>query len=650
MKIQHYFSVVFFQLVFLLFISGTVCSETFIDITSPMAPPAWALMERQLLEEKSQHIEDFYNHFFDEKGYLLHTPRWGILDGPDDLFDIFRDWTLLYSLGGRQSVLDLYRKGYTGGCRQYTEYKTVDTDIAKDGAYYKEFVCMSDWHHTGEGMRGFHLEALTDPADPTYQNRARRYAGFYIGEDPDAPNYDPVNRVIKSIWNGSRGPLMRRGKPIDWTGDKVTGKFHVLHGPLGGSAMQEITDAVFENEMLAHCYEYLHSVGDHPLNLITTNLAMNAYALSHEQKYMDWLVEYVDAWTERINKNGGNIPSNIGLDGSIGGETDGKWYGGTYGWDFYTWSPEYKRVPGSGSNLFAKGMWPGFANALLMTGDQKYIDILRRQIDNIYAQKRIENGREFYPRNYGEKGEKTEPPIFEWRGDDLYWTEKKLTKPQWYNYSRNAYTAQVTDIYIFSMNRKDLERVPKTGWIGFLEGMEPDYPVQALQRGFAEVRRNNDDLRNDPTTPETRLPDWPVRYNSHGATITLNNLMCGAHLSGAIYMQHARFRYFDPERFRSGIPEDVAALITQMDREKTTVTFVNISQTRPHIVIVQTGAYGEHQCTRVEVNGTSYPVNHRLFEVRLAPGAGAELVVYANRYANRPILALPWHGDTVPLP
>ena len=73
--------------------------------------------------------------------------------------------------------------------------------------------------------------------------------------------------------------------------------------------------------------------GDHPLNLNVTNLAMHAYMLTHEAKYRAWLLEYVDAWRNRIEANGGNIPSNIGLDGTIGGEWGGKWYGGVFGWD-----------------------------------------------------------------------------------------------------------------------------------------------------------------------------------------------------------------------------------------------------------------------------------------------------------------------------
>ena len=79
----------------LLVFSGGAFAGTSIEITTPMAPPAWAVMERLLLEEKSQHIEDFYDFYFDERGYLLHVPHWGSVDGLDDLFDIFADWTLL---------------------------------------------------------------------------------------------------------------------------------------------------------------------------------------------------------------------------------------------------------------------------------------------------------------------------------------------------------------------------------------------------------------------------------------------------------------------------------------------------------------------------------------------------------------------------
>lgn len=74
-------------------------------------------------------------------------------------------------------------------------------------------------------------------------------------------------------------------------------------------------------------------VGDHSLNLGTTTLHATAFmATSGENKYRAHLLDYVDAWCERTAANGGVIPSNIGLDGTIGGAADGKWYGGACEW------------------------------------------------------------------------------------------------------------------------------------------------------------------------------------------------------------------------------------------------------------------------------------------------------------------------------
>jgi hypothetical protein len=64
----------------------------------------------------------------------LHTPRWGTLDGPDDAIETFHNWTLLYTLGGSQSVLDTYRKALEGHLQQYKELRTVKTKLAEDGA------------------------------------------------------------------------------------------------------------------------------------------------------------------------------------------------------------------------------------------------------------------------------------------------------------------------------------------------------------------------------------------------------------------------------------------------------------------------------------------------------------------------------------
>ena len=72
---------------------------------------------------------------------------------------------------------------------------------------------------------------LSIPADAKYQARARRFAGFYMAEDPEAPNYDPVHKIIRSMENGSRGPMLRKATPLDWVGDPFDVKdFAALHG------------------------------------------------------------------------------------------------------------------------------------------------------------------------------------------------------------------------------------------------------------------------------------------------------------------------------------------------------------------------------------------------------------------------------------
>ncbi len=186
--------------------------------------------------------------------------------------------------------------------------------------------------------------------------------------------------------------MLRKATALDWTGDpiEVTNRFlHLGHG-----------EQSYE-QMLAHFKDYGDVAGDHPLNLLSTTQALNAYLATGEQKYKDWLLEYVEAWRERMMANHNIIPSNVGLNGKIGGETNGKWYGGTYGWGFSPIVPQTgerqhrNRVPWS---------FIGFMNAYLLTRDDKYVEAWRKQSDTINANVKVENGRNVYPHMYGDKG------------------------------------------------------------------------------------------------------------------------------------------------------------------------------------------------------------------------------------------------------
>jgi hypothetical protein len=108
------------------------------------------------------------------------------------------------------------------------------------------------------------------------------------------------------------------------------------------------------------------------------------------------------------------------------------------------------------------------------------------------------------------------------------------------------------------------------------------------------------------------------------------------------YPLHCRLRYFDPARRRAGIPEDVAALVERITEDEVTVTLVNVSQTDDRAVVVQGGAYAEHQIASVTAEGQTVAIDHPHVAVTLAPGAGARLRVTLRRYANQPTFAFPW--------
>src|SRR5262249_12131629 len=122
-----------------------------VRIESPMEPPAWALLERELIRASTRACQEFFDRYFDDRGYLESVTRWGGDGGPDDGIGNRRHGPVLPPLGAPDSVLRLYKKAWEGHLRQYTEARTTDVPLARDGMYYKEFPVSFDWVHNGEG-------------------------------------------------------------------------------------------------------------------------------------------------------------------------------------------------------------------------------------------------------------------------------------------------------------------------------------------------------------------------------------------------------------------------------------------------------------------------------------------------------------------
>jgi hypothetical protein len=575
-----------------------------VRVETPLPPPAWALLERELLRASEKACREYFDRYFDDRGYLLCVERWGGDDGPDDAIECVNDWPVLHALGADDAIRRLYEKAWEGHLRQFTEARTTTVEFARQGMYFKEFPVMFDWVHNGEGLSVFAMQGLSDPHDERFRKRVQRFAGFYMNADPGAPNYDPKHRLIRSLFNGSRGPLLREAEPHEWAGDpiEVEGRFRPRHGERSYA------------EMLAHFKDYRRIVGDHPQNLAATSLALNAFMVTGEAKYRRWVLEYVDAWRQRTLDNGGIIPTNIGLDGTVGGGSDGKWYGGVYGWAFTVVEPQSGRPVHRNTHHLGLN---GFGNAYLLTGDDAYVDVWRRQLSTINAQAKSVDGRTLYPHMYGERG--------------------------WYDYTPQPYSHGALEVYYWSMRPDDRKRVPENGWLAYLEGNDPGYAERALRHDFATIRARVEAMRRDTTTPDTRLADDSMGFNP--ATVgTLVNLMLGGlapkHQGEVL---HCRLRYFDPEARRPGLPADVAALVESLSADAATLSLVNLDPVAPRTVVIQAGGYGEHAFTTVSCEGQSKTsLDQTLLTIQLAPGAGARLVLGMKRYVNPPTVAQPW--------
>jgi hypothetical protein len=326
-----------------------------------------------------------------------------------------------------------------------------------------------------------------------------------------------------------------------------------------------------------------------------------------------WLVEYMDAWLRRMTENGGVIPSLVDLDGRIGGP-EGKWWKNAYGWGFSPLNPVTGRR--EDRNRIPRAL-VGFDNALLVTGDQKYVDAWRSMIDAVNSHAREIGGRKQYPTMYGDDG--------------------------WYGWRDAPWNVGALEVWYWSQKPQDHARIGRNGWVDFLRGQNTAYPEQALERDLAAMQQRLGAVRRDTSTPDKRLADNMLDANP-AATDSMVQLMWGALLPGREGgLLNARLRYFDPDRKRAGVPEDVAALISELSDTRTVVTLVNLNPSQPRTVIVQGGGYGEHQLISVNDGNRTTPIDSALLTVRLDPGCGQRLVLEMKRYANAPTVKHPWH-------
>ena len=94
----------------------------------------------------------------------------------------------------------------------------------------------------------------------------------------------------------------------------------------------------------------------------------------------------------------------------------------------------------------------------------------------------------------------------------------------------------------------------------------------------------------------------------------------------------------------------MAALVDHLEADSAGIHLVNLSTSEPRNLIVQAGAFAEHQFVELTYEDKTVPVESKYFAVQLLPAASVRLNVGMRRFAHRATYAFPWHGDRIPVP
>ena len=675
-------------------------------------PPGWALMERRLIADMEESADYFTSKYTYPDGNVYYT------QDVDDIYEIRHNWGLFYAMGADKRILDMASAGWNAATRYYDDSVAAGTRGPAHPFYmpqlHNEYWNLnvpynSDWFHMGEGNQAFYDFGLADPTVPENVRRAIRFAALYMGEEPEAPNYDPEHKIIRSPFHGGSGPLLSLDDPqrpdlIHSTG-VTTGKVELVRAWLNRHSMGDyfhrsrpamsekpgglttlyphVKDLELDwhkdpkrRDEIIRLFEQVALNGDEPSNLGATALVTNTYLYTGDEKYKKWVLDYVEVWMDRIKKNNGILPDNVGPTGKIGEQRQGQWWGGIHGWN--------------SAELAANRLmiYPTIAAecALLLSGDYGYLELIRSQLKMLLEQSITrEDGQLLVPMRHGPDGWYDHQPMKVYEPAHLY--HASMSPEDYELISRLRDGEQDRDWNEVAPQRDRRSGDSEYARFQFYDGKNPQWPEKVLGAEHQWITAIYEGMRADSRDAATIIednhwppynPDMPGRrdYGCEAANPVMAKGLTQVTMGSPqnVYVGglcRAQVRYFDPDRGRPGLPPDVAALVDELKPDATGIRLVNLDRNRSRNLIVQAGAFGEHRFTDLRyaetvkqqpienpggrmmedgaISRRTVPVNGKYFAVELPPSTSVRLEAGMQRFVNDPSYAFPWHGGRVPV-
>jgi hypothetical protein len=532
--------------------------------------PDWAIMQRQLMRTIEQSAPEYTKKFTQKDG----TP-YGL--GPyDDVYEMFYNWPEMYALGGSEYLFETALKSYQAITLNGSAY--VKDSIDYNHQLFKEFPRQDDWFHISEGITLFYNMGLADAKLSENIKRAKRFAGFYMNEDPEAENFNPAQKTIKSIFTGSQGAASTSSAVYNLRYG------HTSLFPVIKDLEPDWHEKPERQKQIQDLYNQIVTRTDVPVNLLATGLITNAYLYTGDEKYKKWVLDYVDVWMKRIAENKGILPDNIGQSGKIGEYRNGQWWGGLYGW--------YGRY---GVLMQFSALSVASECAYLLSGDEKYLDLLRSQINSLMQRASYtKEGQMLVPYRYKKEGWYSYRPMMiqdlahlwhasmdpeDWKKIEVLMKGNKF-HPLWDEGIWGQNTLAELDTIAwkkaepFDWNREVISGdrtfgITEHARLMYYAGKNPDWPLEVLKADYQEVLKRMNFMQNDPRNiysiqKDDLYPNNPV--------ITKGLVQTTMGTPQTIYnggLLRATVRYFDADLRRPGLPQDVAALVNLLKADET---------------------------------------------------------------------------------
>jgi hypothetical protein len=616
--------------------------------------PRWARLERRLLATLSDAVEPTVEAYYNADGTLKWPAEGG---GIDDAYEGFANLPLVYVLGGDEAALDLAVDHW----EHVTEHFDRDGPGHSHVSTYEEYFELLDWMHMGEGNQLFYAICLADPGSDSFQDRARRFADLYL---PEGPNYDPEHDIVVSPNTGSGGPGQRLNPEagtdspgwgyVDWMD-----QYHLPFTDVDGvDHPRDLKDPAASKRMAAVLEERWR--GDAAVNLAATSLVANAYLLSGEEEYREWVDEYVAAWQERTERNDGIVPDNVGPSGEVGELFDGKWYGNYYGW---TWPHGWPYV--------GEPTVTACENAtLLHPGDEPRFDMARSTMDALGDAGIRREETLCVPYKHGDDGTFDYDPLRSGRvlkdeSGHVLWREGWFEfQPMGAHYPAHVWQATGAESDFDRLRRlrdrrgEDWTTISGGGknaagntgaWIGYLAGEFPEFPERILQHCLGHVTDKLDLARS--RGPDY-VPEGDEFLNRDSPFDVEGLIQCTMGGPMPLYnggLLRTRVRHFDPVARRPGLPEDVAVLVTDVEDDRTRLELYNLGTSEREIAI-QAGTYGEHEFGEISytppndgVRGDRVTtVDDSAVRFAIDPRSRSTVELETRRFVDDPSYAPPW--------